>query len=1119
MSFILHTGNDLPRLIEVLADKLREMRETQSDPFAEPLVVVPNQAIGKWLRLKLAEIDGFCPSLEMPYPGAFLYSYLFEPLQTAKGVATQSGETPFEPASVTWRIYRLLPELEKQSTFKRVAHFVSADPLRRWQLASRLAALFDRYMTYRPDLMREWEASKNPITGVDAAWQAQLWQAVIKDSRSSGGAKHFSAHYQDFIEAAKDPAQLAKTLSPLTARKKVFYFGLSNLPPAHLDLLIRLAQNSDLELHFFALNPCRELWHDAKSLKTQLREYATLVEMIGAAAAANYQDTGSSLLGSLGASSRDFFSLLLAYEGIQEEEHFVEPRQPDTLLGTLQWEILNNKVSAEPPVSDPNDRSIEVHACHSAMREIEVLHSYLLHLFKEMPELTCRDVAVYLPDMESYAPYIESVFGAYEPATPGHIPYTIADQSLLHSVELCQAFMRLLDTLGGRFKASEVMGLLQHDAVLRRCKIETDDLPRLMALLKEAGLNWGVDSEFRQEQGGANSATGTWRFALQRLLLGVAMQEPPDNLQPLTIGNHHNYPLASAEGSATAVGALADFVEALIAKRKSIITQPERTAAEWRDLLNAMIEKFFSATAEELGAVLILRRAFERFATLLQAANCLDLQLDFSVVRAWLHTELENTAARENFTTGRVTFARFQPMRNVPARVACLVGMNDGTFPRNTGTLSFDLLESNRTHFSPNTPRAEDRQAFLETVMAARERLAIFYTGHDAKDNKPLPPSVLVNELLDAVDRSAAAAVLTHHHPLHPFNPTYFRPESHLASFSQTWYKVAKKLQEQVAAPPTPDTASPTPTATPTTAVVAGGTPQVVKLDQLIAFYSEPNKYYFEQELDVSLNIRELEQPDDETKIEMNSLDMYSVRAKLLEELTSGQNRVEELRQRWESTGELPQGSAAKFAELLTTAEELVKKKNELVGGKSCTPQELNLSLPGNYLLEGTLPDIYAVDKKNIQLIMRPGKLRGKDRVNGYLRHYAACAAGLNVTTTLIYNPKDTKIDTQQIDQIKTAKAQAKLSELIEFYLKNCHAPRCFDANIGWELIEKEKELAKGKTKKVDLVKAWQGDERSRGVDIYTQKVFGEENPLEDTNLMAEMEKVTELIWGEDATV
>jgi exodeoxyribonuclease V gamma subunit len=1145
MSFHLHESNDLSALAQKLAEILFA-GSARSDPFAEETVIVPDQGLARWLRLTLADLAGFCPALDLPYPGAFLYRYVFDPMtDEAAGPSSLlpspsqplggcENDLPFAPATVEWRILALLSRLEREPGFGRVRAFTGGDAFRRWQLAGRLARLFDRYMTYRPDLLGEWERGRNPAEGEDAAWQACLWRELI--ALDQGTVRHFSGLYQRFIDLIDEDrdqrseiggqksgvgnqksqiSNLKSKISPLLAKRRACYFGVSSLPPAHLDMLVRLARIDGFDLHFFALNPCREEWSDARSLKAQLRDHATLVKAVGPQLAPNYQTPSNPLLGSLGRSGRDFFSLLLAYDDIIEDRLFTTPGPTDAerdappVLTAIQRGILDNAAPAAKQAFDPADRSLTVHACHSPMREVEVLHDQLLALFRDLPGLAPRDIGVYTPDVETYAPYIDAVFGRTRPGAPGHIPYAIADKALRHTVEECQAFLSLLAAATGRFKASEMLGLLQNAPIRERFGLAEQDLPRIGSLLKAANLAWGLDAAFREKQGAAPAYANTWRFALDRLILGAAMREPQDGASapPLALAEGPCIPLPEADGSALLIGRLADFIDALAELHGLCAGEPERTCDEWRDLLAGALARFFTSDARAPYGVILLRQTLDRLAHYTGHAGGGRLAVPFAVVRAWLGDQLAGPPGSERFVTGNVTFSRFQPMRNVPARVVCLLGMNDGAFPRSAPRLSFDLMDRRTgSRVGDRQTRDEDRYAFLEALLAARARLVITYTGQSEKDNKPLPPSVLVSELLDAADAAfafpenrSAADALTVRHPLHPFSPEYFKrgkPDPRLISFSRPHYAVAAVVAGG-------GSLRPAPPSTPPTLELPHSRTLELPLDDLVAFFRSPCKYFYTKRLGVILDLRDDDLPDDEERLEPDALDKYALKHGLLAalETDAAPDAADRLRARWEIEGRLPPGTGRLVAEAESSARDLLEKKDALNLGAPRGKLSVDLALDNGVRLQGSPGTLHGNDAL---LFMRPADEKPKDTAAAWLHHLAACAHGLAVTTHGVYTKNRPYY--APFAPVAPEAARRILTALTDLFVEGMRRPLCFDPAIGKKVVD-GKEVSDAD---------WSGSpfQRGSGVDLYLRRAFGETLPDPDSPAWQTLGNVAHALFG-----
>ena len=123
--------------------------------------------------------------------------------------------------------------------------------------------------------------------------------------------------------------------------------------------------------------------------------------------------------------------------------------------------------------------------CHSAQREVEVLQDHLLSIFEEDPSLTPRDVIVMVADIDSYAPYIQAVFG--NTTSSNYIPFSISDRKALQAHPILQAFITLLDLPQSRFSTEQVLSLLEVKAFSQhfgtKLDIFSDGQPRKQRIL------------------------------------------------------------------------------------------------------------------------------------------------------------------------------------------------------------------------------------------------------------------------------------------------------------------------------------------------------------------------------------------------------------------------------------------------------------------------------------------------------------------------------------------------------------------------------------------------------------------------------------------------------------
>ncbi|MDP2108888.1 MAG: exodeoxyribonuclease V subunit gamma, partial [Rhodocyclaceae bacterium] len=420
-----------------------------------------------------------------------------------------------------------------------------------YELASRLAAQFDRYLVERPDWIECWGVGKLLGLGPDEAWQAGLWRALMEELPEVS-TEHPRTRFM--AQLRRDAAARARL------PRRISLFAVEAMPALYWEVFLGLAEWIDL--HVFVLTPCREYWGDIDRERVRLRM------TIENPAAAALLEAGHPLLASLGR-ARQHVVARLAEAGeclpTREHQYFIGP--PTTLLGRLQRDILD----LENSVDVSQDDSLQIHACHGPLREAEVLHDALLALFEAMPELSPADLLILTPDIETYAPAIEAVL-LHAPAKR-RIPCVVADRPRV-AAPLWRALRRLCAVAEGELDAESVMGLLEEPAVRRAFALAESELPLLRDWVAAAGIRWGLDGRARARRGLPGDDAHTWRAGLRRLLLGVALPDLPEQTYGEVL------PVPGIEGGrAELLGRFADYVEALFALVQKVGAGPPQADA------------------------------------------------------------------------------------------------------------------------------------------------------------------------------------------------------------------------------------------------------------------------------------------------------------------------------------------------------------------------------------------------------------------------------------------------------------------------------------------------------------------------------------------------------------
>jgi len=869
---ILH-GNQLEQLRAAL---FAWLRNHPLGPLETETILVQSNGVAEWLKIALAEELGVCAATRVALPARFLW----EAYRGMLGRERVPSRSPYDKGPLTWRLMRLLPQLLSDAAFAPLRHFLGdGDPERRLQLAERLADLFDQYQVYRADWLQDWSEGRDQLRNArgeavalapEQRWQASLWRAV-NDSlpgqqRESGRA----TIHQQFVQASESGAPPAGRLA-----RRVVLFGMSALPYQTVQAIAALSRHTQVLLA--VPNPCQFYWGDIiegrellKAAHKRQRQKAGID--LSAVPIEELHAHSHPLLASWGRQGRDFVRMLDEFDSESGERadklrlDLFSDGEGETLLEQVQAAVRDMLPLREHPrlPRATADRSIEFHVAHSVQREVEVLHDQLLSWFADgAMGLRPRDVVVMVPDIDTFSAAIHAVFDQHKRSDARFIPFEIGDVKDRSVNPLLVALEWLLRLPQQRCRQSEVRDLLDVPALAARFGLEDDDLPTLGQWIEGAAVRWGLDQEHRNGLGlGSAGEQNAWIFGVRRMLLGYASGAGA-SFQDIE-------PFAEVGGlDAALAGSLAQLIETLLAWRAAL-AQPG-TPTEWGARARALLAAFFDAREEGDRLTLAqLQDALQGWLETCENAG-FDEAVPLAVLReAWLGA-LDEPTLNHQFVSGGVTFCTLMPMRAVPFKAVCLLGMNDGDFPRRARQADFDLLAlPGMARPGDRSRRDDDRYLMLEALLAARDKLYISWVGRNVRDNSEQPASVLVSQLRDylAAGWDLDLHAMTTEHALQPFSRRYFE-QGGMLTYAAEWRAVHSERDEDV---------------------VEGALPPFelesnysLKLGELANFLRQPARYFFRRRLGVSF--AEVDAiGDDEEPFSLDALERYFLEDSLLDD-------------------------------------------------------------------------------------------------------------------------------------------------------------------------------------------------------------------------------------------
>lgn len=762
--------------LEALLEPFATLRasELALDPLRPTRVIAAHPGIQRWLVGALARragTGGVVANLDLRLPSLWIDDLARRVL--GEGALALA---PYRREALRWRILDAFADADLPALAPWLA--AAKEPRQRLALADRLAGLYAQYLVYRPDWLLAWQGGRFEVPDArEPTPLAPLWRHL----RDGIGAPHRAERMLHLLESLRDDPARAGEPGVLHV------FGVSHLPKPVLDALRLVARGTLVAIHM--PDPCVQHWAGLRNEREVIARFGGLG--LSEAAERAYGDLGHPLLAAFGRMGQHFGLVLNEGEEgvVSDTRHWADlaPRAADarTLLGRVQDSIRQLRpswVEAPEGGADPlplrHDPSLRVHACHTRLRELEALREALLDALAADPSLEPRDIVVMAPAIDDYLPLVPAVFGPANTAR-GLLPWHAADVGLSRTHPVFEAALALMALPDSRVTAPDVAGLLGLEPVARALDLDADAREALLRWLGRARVAWGLDDAARAAFGVPPIAQHTFAWGLSRMLAGFVYGDdragcelPPPGLLPVD---------GIDAAGAPALGALDRLLLAVDALRRE--AGESRPASAWFARLQALFDAFIAAdpddrAADEANA--LLHRHLQALRREVADAGC-DPPIDFAGAREALRARLDADAGRAPFLPGGIAFCGMVPQRAVPYRVIAVLGLDDGAFPRARGDGGLDPM-ARHPRLGDRDPRSDDRYLFLETLMAARERLHLSFVGEGAHDGKPRAPAAPLAELLAFLDaRHGIAATDTEtdrpwrvQHPLQPFDRRYF---------------------------------------------------------------------------------------------------------------------------------------------------------------------------------------------------------------------------------------------------------------------------------------------------------------------------------------------------------
>ncbi|MEA2023165.1 MAG: exodeoxyribonuclease V subunit gamma [Actinomycetota bacterium] len=1063
MALLIHRSDHPDLLVDALCDVIAPPLD---DPFTAEIIAVPTRGIDRWLTQRIASTladrgigDGIAANIEFPFPHGFVTDVLSQLPDTARSIDAWSTR------SVVSHLERIIDDHHDDDWMWLIARFVegpdgdASDGAQRLRAAQKIGRLFSSYARYRPRMVSAWTAGDDvgpdggPIAEA-AAWQPRLWRLLYDQI----GVPPLAETLPGAL------ASLRSGTAGVGLPERISIYGVTAFDP--VDVAVFEAIGDATDMHLFLLHPSPSLWHDTAPFAAAMPESSEPVRRSDDPARSIARHP---LLRSWAQESREL-QIVLGNRGASAEDTRVSGDvDAGTLLAALQGDIRSNREPTKM-MSDRSDRSIQIHACHGAQRQVEVLRDALLHLLANDSTLEPRDIVIMTPDLETYAPLIEAAF----PASSGRdrtlpdLRVRIADRAPTRTNPLIGFAGTVVDLAASRLGTGTVTQLLGLAEVQRRFGIGADTASDVAGLIDDANVRWGLDGDHRERNGAGARDEHTWRRGIDRILTGVFFDDDPIR----TVGDVA--PLTHVEGQVSdAGGRLALLIERL-AVITELLSTPEPTS-RWAEKISISVRLLAEPPwGDEWQWGQLERLLEETFPPEIAGTPNPVIGLDEATVLIAPWTE--DRPGRLHHRTGDVTVCTLAPMRSVPYRVVCLLGMEHDRFPRSSRNDGDDLLIDDEA-VGDRDRSAEDRQLLLDALMAAADHLVITYTGRDPLTNAEYPPAVPVAELEETVGAmigDAAAAMIRTDHPLQPFSPKVFTSGELGVSgpwgFDPIQYAGAVALAGRE-----PDDG------------VAGDLVlesviiEAPTLHRLISYLKAPSKTFLRNSLGMFIpDMGDL--PDDELPTGLNGLGKWSVADRLLTGIRHGYD-AERLIGHERAADTVPAGELATGS--LGEALDLAQRIQKVAGDRGCVPGAA-VPVTGTVTIGGEAITGSVLADPDAAVICDVGPSRGKPgrRIALYTQVVFLTALDPDRAWHGIMVGKGDK-ETVLIVTIgplgdspgeRSAEAERRLSELVSLYREGMAAPLPIftETSFVWMAAEPRKRTS-------ETAKKWEPDWKGEG--------------------------------------
>ena len=747
-------SNSLNVLAEQFAARLGQ---DWKDPFEPPVIIVPSVQVAHWLRDTMLKNQG----ADAVWTHCFLDKFIQEQIRTYKEKSPATEERKITSVEVLHlSVLRLLQEVTKENYpwlyGPPGAEAENPIPERMLQLSSGLSRLFLEYFSSRIELPNAWGAGKDFFSegktqrGKDEEkFQRELYKKLLDNDEI------WTIAHELLLLRRQPPAKAAAG-----ENRPVYLFNVSGLGMAYHEFLALEAKRRDI--YAYILNPCAAFWEDVKTIRDlrrerkyslkKLREYDPDSDKDENPLLRSWGDFGKRVIKMWSERAADY-----ANTEYLEKPAIAEGEQ-GSILKRIQQAVLFRMPGEKIVPGDArqeSDGSLEVFACKGKLRQFEVLRDWIVDLLHKNTvssnKLLLNDIGIYLPDAAACAVEISLVFGAYPPYHPLHIPWAFEGRrsSVSAYANAVRSYLALMD---GPFTRPQLLDFVSNPLVMEKLKTATADITAWTGWITGLNIFRGFNREHRKEADGCDSPSHTWQQGIDRLLLGRIAAGPVD------MGETQYLPYRDiGTGNDDCLYRFIAAVQGLWDDRVSLKAALDKDNG-WETAARLLAENLAQWLEPADGAESAVQSGFlEALSAAGNKGRLLPATNDNDAARLFLGWAVsllpEQTSGRAG-PGGVLVFRTLKTGNVFPFRAMALVNFGAFDFPGENAPRPLDLRVYKKQD-DDTDPLQRNRYAFLEAVVCAADRLAVFYPSLDTASGEETAPSSAVLELLSAAGLDA----------------------------------------------------------------------------------------------------------------------------------------------------------------------------------------------------------------------------------------------------------------------------------------------------------------------------------------------------------------------------